>query len=87
MALVDARAWIDDNFKEGSKPDLRTVREWVINKHVPGLIIGPRKVYIDEQAWHRRREASQPMKISSSHQASQIRLTGDPRIDRILLSS
>ncbi|RFA35177.1 DNA-binding protein [Alkalilimnicola ehrlichii] len=51
MAYVDAKTWANEEFHPNSRPDLRTVRDWVKNGYVPGRIIGPRRVYINVDAW------------------------------------
>lgn len=55
MSLVDAKTWVEQNFHPDSRPDLRTVRGWVKDGHVPGRVIGPKRVYIDADAWGRTR--------------------------------
>lgn len=66
---------------------LRTVRQWIASGQIPGELIGQRQVYIDDLAWRMRRQTALPAKASNSRQPLQLKLTGDSRIDSILLSS
>ncbi len=53
MALILATHWARDHFTECSRPDQRTVRNWVAKQVVLGEIIG-KQAYVDLEAWQRR---------------------------------
>lgn len=42
MSLVKATIWIKENFAEGSRPDMRTIKRRIKNQELPGEIIGTR---------------------------------------------
>ena len=46
MNLIKASQFAADYFEENSKPDMRTLKKWVQDNHVPGVFIGDR-LYID----------------------------------------
>lgn len=51
MKLIKAETWARRYFGEGDRPDLRTVRRWIREGYVPGREMGPKLVYVDEDAW------------------------------------
>lgn len=51
MKLISVDEFRERYFTEASRPDPRTVRAWVEDGHVPGRVIGPKRCYIDRDAW------------------------------------
>lgn len=51
MKLIKAETWARRYFDKEDRPDLRTVRGWVRDGYVPGREVGPKLVYVDEDAW------------------------------------
>ena len=53
MKMVRAKEFIEEYFDESSRPTMKTVREWVRLKHVPGQMIGSKRtVYVDVDAFN-----------------------------------
>lgn len=80
MELMDAQEWAAKYFTERSRPDNRTIRDWVDQRILPGVIIGPRKVYIDESEWLKRVKSR---RITAAKVVPH-ELTGDPLVDSVL---
>lgn len=62
MPLILATHWAKTHFAECSRPDQRTVRNWVAKQVVPGEIIG-KQAYVDLDAWERRVKRSGDDKV------------------------
>lgn len=51
MKLIKAETFARKYFGPDDRPDLRTIRSWVRDGYLAGREMGPRLVYIDEDAW------------------------------------
>lgn len=51
MKLISVDEFARRYFDATCRPDSRTIRTWVMEGYIPGRVIGPRRCYIDEDAF------------------------------------
>lgn len=51
MKLRKATDWARTHFHESTRPDTRTIRKWIHEEKVPGIVIDGQGVYVDEEQW------------------------------------